>query len=222
MYAAMISAVDDGVGEVRGLLQELRLDRDTLVLFTADNGATTEPRAGLAGKPATAGYNRGFKGFKFSLFDGGTHVPAVMSWPGQIPAGRTTSQIAAHYDFAPTMLAAAGLPAMPGDHFDGVNIWPAISKAEVIERRPLHWQNAKQLAIRKGQWKLTLNGYTADGTPNGRKSIEGEDAVFLANLEQDPGESRNLRRAHPDITTDLEAELKTWLEAIQKLAPKSD
>jgi arylsulfatase A-like enzyme len=222
MYAAMISAVDDGIGELRALLKELRIDRDTIVLFTADNGATTEPRAGLGGKPATAGYNRGFRGFKFSLFDGGTHVPAVIAWPGRIPAGRTTSQIAAHYDFAPTMLAAAGLHAMPDGHFDGVNLWPAISKAEVIERPPLHWQNGKQLAMRKGQWKLTLNGYTADGTPNGRKPIEGEDAVFLANLEQDPGESRNLRRAQPDVAATLEAELKAWLETVQKLAPKSD
>lgn len=222
VYAAMISAVDDGIGAIRALLRELKLDRDTVIVLAADNGATTEPRAGLNGEPATAGYNRGFRGYKFSLFDGGTHVPALMAWPGKIPAGRVTSQIAAHFDLAPTLLAAAGLPAMPADHFDGTNLWPAITKGEVVNRPPLCWQNGPQTAIRKGQWKLTLNGYNADGKPNGRKPLTGEDAVFLANLEQDPGEKTNLRRKFPDEAAALEKELKQWLEEVQKLAPKTD
>ena len=222
IYAAMIAAVDDGIGEIRALLQDLQLTSNTLIVFAADNGATTEPRAGLNGQPATAGYNRGFRGFKFSLFDGGVHVPAVMAWPGRIPAGRTTSQIAAHYDLAPTLLAAAGLPEMPADHFDGINLWPAIAKGEVINRPPLHWQNGPQLAIRKGQWKLTLNGYEANGGTDSRKPKTGDDAIFLANLEQDPGEKRNLRGEFPAVAEALEKELKIWLEAVQKSAPKTD
>jgi arylsulfatase A-like enzyme len=71
IYAAMIAAVDDGVGEIRALLRELRLTNDTVLVFVGDNGATTEARAGLAGRPATAGYNRGFRGFKFSLLTEG-------------------------------------------------------------------------------------------------------------------------------------------------------
>ncbi|MBI2685586.1 MAG: sulfatase-like hydrolase/transferase [Acidobacteria bacterium] len=222
VYAAMISAVDDGIGELRAQLRQQNIEKDTLVIFTADNGATTEPRAGLNGQPATAGHNRGFRGYKFSLFDGGIHVPAIMSWPGHVPAGRTTSQIAAHYDLAPTILAAAGLPAMPKDHFDGTNLWPAITRGEVTNRPPLHWHNNPQLAIRKGQWKLTLNGYNADGAANGRKPITGEDGVFLANLEQDPGEKSNLRRQFAGVAAALEAEAKAWLEAVQKSAPKTD
>ena len=222
IYAAMIAAVDDGIGEIRALLGDLKLTDNTLIVFAADNGATTEPRAGLNGQPATAGYNRGFRGFKFSLFDGGVHVPAVMAWPGRIPAGRTTSQIAAHYDLAPTLLAAAGLPEMPADHFDGISLWPAITKGEVINRPPLHWHNGPQLAIRKGQWKLTLNGYEAGGGPDSWKPKTGDDAIFLANLEQDPGEKRNLRGEFPAVAEALEKELKIWLEAVQKSAPKTD
>lgn len=221
-YAAMISAVDDGIGEIRALLAERSLERDTMVIFVGDNGATTEARAGLAGKPATAGYNRGFRGFKFSLFDGGTHVPALMAWPGHIPAGRVSSRIGAHYDVAPTVLAAAGLATPAEGHFDGVNLWPAIRKGEVMERPPLHWRNGKQLAMRKGQWKLTLNGYDADGTPAGRIPIEGEDLLFLANLEQDPGEKKNLRRQYPELAAALETELKNWLDVVQKSAPRSE
>ncbi len=222
VYAAMIAAVDDGVGEIRALLRALQLDGDTIIVFAADNGATTEARAGLNGQPATAGYNRGFRGYKFSLFDGGTHVPAVMAWPGHIPAGRTSSQIAAHFDLAPTLLAAAGVPPLPATHFDGANLWPAIAKGDVTNRPALHWYNSPQLAIRKGQWKLTLNGYDAAGVPDSRKPITGEDSVFLANLEQDPGEKRNLRREFPAVAAELEAELKAWLEAVQKSAPKTD
>jgi arylsulfatase A-like enzyme len=222
IYAAMIAAVDDGIGEIRALLRERNLDRDTIIVFAGDNGATTEPRAGLNGQPATAGHNRGFRGFKFSLFDGGTHVPALLTWPGHTPRNHVTSQLAAHYDLAPTLLAAAGLPPQPDGFFDGVNLWPAISSGTVVNRPPLHWYNQPQLAIRRGQWKLTLNGYEAGRSPNPRQPLTGEDAVFLANLEQDPGESRNLRSQFPALAAELEAELRAWLAAAQKSAPKSD
>ncbi|MBL8240256.1 MAG: sulfatase-like hydrolase/transferase [Bryobacterales bacterium] len=222
IYAAMIAAVDDGVGEIRAQLWEMGLTNDTVLVFIGDNGATTEPRAGLEGRPATAGHNRGFRGFKFSLFDGGTHVPALMAWPGRIPAGRVTSQIGAHYDLAPTLLAAAGVPEPQAGFFDGVNLLPSVMKGDVVNRPALHWHNAPQLAIRKGQWKLTLNGYEASGTPESRKPITGEDAVFLANLEQDPGEKKNLRREFPAVAEELEKELRAWLDAVQKSAPKTD
>ena len=91
-YAAMISALDDGVGLVLRTLRELHLDDNTLVLFTADNGATREARAGLDGKPATAGNNAPFRGNKFSAFDGGMHVPMIMNWPGVIPKGEGGSR----------------------------------------------------------------------------------------------------------------------------------
>lgn len=221
-YAAMLAAVDDGIGEIRQLLRERGLECDTIIFFGGDNGATTEVRAGLAGKPATAGLNRGFRGYKFSLFDGGIHVPGLMAWPGRIPAGRVSSQIASHYDLAPTLLAAAGLPAKPEGYFDGVNLWPSISKGEVVNRPPIHWRNGPQQAMRKGQWKLTLNGYDADGSEDGRKPITGDDAVFLANLEQDPGEKVNLRRSFPQIVSQMESEMANWAVTIQRVAPTPD
>jgi arylsulfatase A-like enzyme len=145
-----------------------------------------------------------------------------MAWPGRIPAGRVTSQIGAHYDLAPTLLAAAGVPEPEAGFFDGVNLLPSITRGEVVNRPALHWHNGPQMAIRKGQWKLTLNGYDASGEPESRKPLTGEDAVFLANLEQDPGEKKNLRRAFAEVAAELEKELRAWLEAVQKSAPKTD
>jgi len=91
-----------------------------------------------------------------------------------------------------------------------------------MTRPPLHWQNGPQLAIRKGEWKLTLNGYEANGGPDSRKPKIGEDAIFLANLEQDPGEKKNVRNDFPAVAGALEKEAKAWLEAVQKSAPKTD
>ena len=112
-YAAMISALDDGVGPVLRTLRELHLEQNTLVLFGADNGATREARAGLNGKPATAGNNAPFRGNKFSAFDGGMHVPMIMNWPGVIPKGKVVHEVGSHLDLMPTIakLAGATLPA---------------------------------------------------------------------------------------------------------------
>src|SRR5205807_7079286 len=111
MYAAMLAAVDDGVGQVMRTLRELNLLDHTYVIFSADNGATREARAGLDGKPATAGNNAPFRGFKFSAFDGGMHVPMIMQWPGVIPKGKVVREVGSHLDLLPTIARAAGVSA---------------------------------------------------------------------------------------------------------------
>ena len=88
-------------------LRDLRLDDNTLVIFTGDNGATREARAGLDGKPATAGNNAPFRGNKFSAFDGGMHVPMIMNWPGVIPKSKVVREIGSHLDLLPTIAKAA-------------------------------------------------------------------------------------------------------------------
>jgi len=103
--AAMIAAVDDTVGEIRAHLAKFGLLRDTLILFTSDNGATREPRGGLGNRPPEAGSNQPFRGYKFSLFDGGIHLPAIWSWPGTLPAGRLYDGLGAHMDVLPTVCA---------------------------------------------------------------------------------------------------------------------
>src|SRR3984893_1547436 len=124
VYAAILAAVDDVVGQVIRTLRELNLLDNTLVFFSADNGATREARAGLGGKPATAGSNAPFRGNKFSAFDGGMHVPMIMNWPGVIPKGQVLRQIGNHVDLLPTICKAAGAHAPADRTIDGADALP--------------------------------------------------------------------------------------------------
>ncbi|MEX2263212.1 MAG: hypothetical protein WD696_14745 [Bryobacteraceae bacterium] len=71
------------------------------------------------------------------------------------------------------------------------------------------------MAVRRGKWKLVVNGATYEGRPDGNKPLEGDDAVFLSDVEQDPGESHNLRRKHPDLTDEMQSMLYRWREDVQ-------
>lgn len=214
-YAAMISALDDAVGQVLGTLRDLRLENDTLVLFSADNGATREPRAGLNQKPATAGNNAPFRGNKFSAFDGGMHVPMVMSWPGVIPKGQTIRELGSHLDLMPTFCKAAGA-APPDRTLDGYDALPLASSQAKSPHDAIFWSSSGQLAVRRGPWKLVRNGKIFDGTPAGAKPLEGDDAIFLSNLDEDPGESKNLRHADPAMADELLTLSDRWLQSVRQ------
>jgi arylsulfatase A-like enzyme len=215
MYAAMLSAMDDGVGQITRTLRELGLLENTLMMFTADNGATREARAGLDQQPATAGSNRPFRGNKFSVFDGGMHVPMIMHWPGVIPRG-TVNEIGSHLDLLPTVAKAAGA-SLPADRtLDGFDALPLATSGARSPHEAIYWSQGGQLAVRRGPWKLVQNGVTYDGTPQGNQPLTGEDAVFLSNLAQDPGETANLRRQHPQMVDELMTATQRWLDAVKK------
>ncbi|HEY1337919.1 MAG TPA: sulfatase-like hydrolase/transferase [Bryobacteraceae bacterium] len=212
-YAAMLAAADDGVGQVMSAVREAGLRDNTLVFFTADNGATREARAGLDQKPATAGKNSPFRGNKFSAFDGGMHVPMIMSCPGAIPSGRVVAQVGSHLDILPTACAAAGV-TVPGDRtMDGFDALPMAKGAE-SRHDAIYWSIGGQLAVRRGKWKLVQNGKTYDGTPEGNQPLTGDDAVFLSNLEQDPGESRNLRHEQAAVADELLTLARAWEKSV--------
>jgi arylsulfatase A-like enzyme len=216
MYAAMLSAVDDGVGQVIRTLRELRLLDNTLVFFSADNGATREARAGLGGKPATAGSNAPFRGNKFSAFDGGMHVPMVMSWPGAIPKGQVLHQMGNHVDLLPTICKAAGA-AVPSDRtMDGFDALPLAVSGAKSNHDAIFWSSGGQLAVRRGNWKLVKNGKLFDGTPDGNQPLGGDDSLFLSNLGEDPGESKNLRHRNPAMVDELATIAEKWLEDVKK------
>jgi len=216
MYAAMLAAVDDSVGAILSLIEKLGLRENTLIFFSADNGATAEPRAGLNQKPARGGSNHPFRGWKFSLFDGGIHVPAILSWPGTVPSGQVVRELASHVDLLPTVLTAAGAPLPPDRPIDGRNILPVVTQGAPSPHEALFWSSGGQLAVRRGRWKLVKDGFEADGTPEGQRKLEGEDALFLADLEEDPGERRNLRRNRPDLVDELLTLAEEWLRDIKK------
>jgi arylsulfatase A-like enzyme len=216
MYAAMIAAVDDGVGEIRRALQDDGLLDNTIIILVGDNGATTEKRAGLNQEFATAGQNGVFRGFKFSLFDGGMHVPAMMSWPGHIPAGQKLSEQVMSMDILPTLCRATGAPVPAGAKFDGSDILDVVTAKAKSPHQALFWSQGKQLAVRRGKWKLVINGQLHDRSDEGNKPLTGEDALFLSNLEEDPGESKNLRRTNPNIVDELATLVQQWRTTLRK------
>ncbi len=206
-YAAMIAAVDTGVGAIRRELERTGVADNTLLFVLGDNGATTEKRAGLNGEYATAGSNSPFKGYKFSLFDGGMHVPAFMSWPAQFRRGAWTPELAMSMDIFPTICSAAGIPVPDG--VDGSGLLD-VAGGGASPHKALCWAQGGQQAIRQGVWKLVVNGKLYDRSPDGNKALAGEDAVWLSKLDEDPGESRNLRRAQPGLVDQLMTELANW------------
>ena len=215
MYAAMLSAADDAVGQIIGTLERTGQRQHTIIFLLGDNGATTERRAGLDQQVATAGNNTPFRGYKFSTFDGGMHVPAFVNWPGRIPAGKTSDHILMTADILPTVcsLTEASLPT--DRTIDGRNIWPVLTQGASSPHDFVAWSEGPQLAIRRGPWKLVLHGVTHDVTPAGSQPLQGDDAVFLSNLDDDPGESHNLRHQHPEVTDQLQTLVQQWRRTVE-------
>lgn len=214
-YAAMISAVDDAVGLVMEELRHHGLHDNTCVFLLGDNGATTEKRAGLNGNYATAGRNGPYRGFKFSVFDGGMHVPMLMQWPARVPKGQVISETAMTMDILPTICRAAGA-ALPSSYsIDGTDMLALATEQAKSPHGAIFWASGGQLAVRRGPWKLVMNGFTAEGNAEGMKPLAGEDALFLSDVESDPGESRNLRRLHPQMVDELATLAQKWAESQQ-------
>ncbi len=196
LYGDWVEEVDWSVGQVLAALRELKLDRNTLVLFTTDNGGT--PRA----------VNTPLRGHKGSTWEGGMRVPTIAWWPGQIPAGTSSGAIAGMMDVLPTFAQLAG-GTVPGDRkIDGVDLWPVLSgKAKDSGREAFYYFRGATLeAVRSGPWKLHL---VARGGPTGPKAKQAKETAeqppILHNLDTDLGETRNVAAANPEVVKRLQA-----------------
>jgi arylsulfatase A-like enzyme len=207
--AAMLSAVDDGVGAILAEVERLGLAEDTCSFFMADNGPSRETRNWLDGTldPYYGGTAGKLKGHKFSLYDGGMREPGIMHWPGRIPGGKVLSEPCAAMDIFPTFLTAAG-----GDvskyEVDGMDILPYVADGEALPERTIFWEMGKQTAVRRGKWKLVLDGQLVEGAPP-------EDEVHLSNLVEDMGERVNLKDEDPELTAELKTMAETWRAGIE-------
>jgi arylsulfatase A-like enzyme len=210
IMAAMLAAMDDGVGAVMATLERLGLRDNTLVFFQSDNGPSRESRNWLDGTldPYYGGTAGGLKGHKFSLFEGGIRVPGLLSWPAQIPAGQVIAAPVAAIDILPTIVEAVGLDAQ-GYELDGQSLLALLQHGRPLAPRDLFWEMEGQTAIRRGDWKLTLNGRLVEGMPP-------EDAVFLANLAEDVGEQHNLYTRHAVLSAELQAAAEAWRAQIEE------
>lgn len=212
IMAAMIAAVDDGVGEIVQALKRKGMYEDTVIFFSSDNGPSTEARNWLDGTEdlyygGSAGLFRGHKG---SLFDGGIREPAILSYPSGLQGGQVNDEQCAMMDLFPTVLELTGTEQSNGRH-DGINLCPMLQSGTPWPERQLYWEYGDQLAVREGKWKLVLNGKLDF-------SRKAADPVHLSDLEQDPGERINLAAQYPDIAQRLEADVRHWYSAIQEEA----
>lgn len=209
IMAAMISAVDDGVGEIRAELARQGLLENTIIYFQSDNGPSRESRNWMDGRedPYYGGTSGRFTGCKFSLFEGGVRIPAIISWPEQIEGGQVIHTPAVSMDVFPTVLEAAG--GDPNAYtLDGHSLLSMLRGGPQTIHEQIFWEMDKQTAVRQGAYKLVLNGYIVEGEP-------ARDDVFLANLEDDPSERNNLAESMPEMTTALTEAALGWRKAME-------
>lgn len=209
MMAAMLSAVDDGVGSIMNELERQGITENTCVFFQSDNGPSREDRNWMDGTadPYYGGTTGKLKGHKYSLYDGGIRVPAIMSWPGKIPAEQVISRPGIAMDIFPTFVQAAG-GDLEGYALDGRDILPSLTEHAQLPQADLFWEMGQQTAMRRGPWKLVLNGQLVEGAPV-------EDAVHLSNLDEDMGERVNLAERYPELTEEMQAAAQRWRSGME-------
>ena len=181
-YAAMMKSLDDGIGQVLRSLTKAGVDRDTLVIFTSDNGGER------------FSYNWPFSGQKGSLREGGIRVPAIVRWPGVIAAGRSNEQTVVTMDWAATILAAAKTKPDANYPLDGDDLLPVIKGERPAYDRSLFWRFRRQDAARIGKWK-----YLNDG-----------EREYLFDLSVDEKEQANFKEQNPSMFARLRGEFARW------------
>lgn len=185
IYAAMTSALDDGVGAVLDALEEGGLEENTLVVFLSDNGAGVSEYC--SNEPLRLG--------KQTMFEGGVRVPFTMKWPARIPQGTTYEHPVSALDIFPTAITAAGGELPPDRDIDGVDLIPYLDGSNSAKPHDrLFWRAGPIWAARVGNWKL----------------IHAADRYWLYDLSKDIGETNNLAKERGDIVKTIKAAYAKW------------
>ncbi len=206
MMAAMIAAMDDGVGEILATLDRLGLRDDTIVFMSSDNGPSIEERNWLNGEEVsyTGGSAGDLRGHKGSLFEGGIRVPAMISWPTMLPAGEDGRAVGAMMDLLPTILHAVdGTTDRLPDGIDGISLLQELTNGAPAPDRSIYWSYEGQLAVRTGRWKTIVDGAESMQAP-----VAVAECVF--DLDADPAETDNLRGAQDERFTQDAASARSW------------
>ncbi len=182
LYAQMMKSLDDGVGRVMQSVRAAGIDKQTLVIFTSDNGGER------------FSYLWPFSGQKGDLLEGGIRVPALVRWPGVVPANRVTKQMAITMDWTATMVASAKVDASAGHSFDGIDLLPVIRGTSPVIDRTFFWRIYSRDAVRDGKWK-----YVRDG-----------EVRKLFDLSVDQHEKADFSQKHPEVFQRLMSEFSKW------------
>ena len=235
IYAGMLAAMDEAIGQIVGALEKKGLRDDTLIFFCSDNGGPAP------GKVTSNGPLRAAKG---TLYEGGVRVPAVAAWTGKIKAGSVVNAPLHMVDWYPTLLNLAGVSLAQKHPLDGRDAWPAITQGAPSPHEDLLINiSATGGAVRVGDWKLVVNGQRADAEDMGareagaapkdgakKKKTANKQAdkagaaaenIELFDLKSDPYEKTNLAQKNPDKVKQLRARLDSYAKAAvpSKLAP---
>lgn len=214
--ATMIQAVDDGVGEIRKLLQELKLESNTAVIFFSDNGGYG-PATDMAP----------LRGYKGTYYEGGIRVPLFFVWPGHIEKNRISETPVIGVDLYPTLCSIAGAPPPNEQTLDGVDLVPLLTEQTELADRDLFWHFPAYLqatganseardpifrtrpcgVIRSGHWKL-IHYFEDNG-------------FELYDLEKDLGETQNLAEQAPEALRQLQQKLEAWQTRTNAPIPES-
>ena len=192
VFAAMVSAIDDGVGAISTKLRETGLQDRTLVVFLSDNGCATY---------VGACHNDPLTGGKLTHFEGGVRVPFLASWPGRVAAGRVESMPVSSLDILPTAIGLAGVEKPPGLALDGIDLGPLLTDRQTLRERSLFWRNADNFAIRNGPWKLV--------------SVNDE-RLYLFDLSRSAAEGEDLADQEPATVQRLLDEYRGWEEQMRE------
>jgi arylsulfatase A-like enzyme len=189
MYAAMMSAMDDAVGQILAKVREMGQEEDTIIFYWSDNGGPT---------PQTTSFNGPLRGYKATTNEGGTRIPFCVQWKGKLPAGKDYDFPIQNLDVLPTIMTAAGQPPQKDWKLDGVDLMPYLTgKNASAPHEALFWRFGKQWAIRKGDWKLVVSN-TDKLQPR------------LINLAKDIAEANDLSAQFPEKKMELETAWKAW------------
>ena len=190
-YAAMVSAVDDGVGRILAALKEKKLDQNTIVVFLSDNG----------GAHNNASDNGPLRGLKGDLFEGGVRVPFAIRWKGVIPEGKTYKKPVSSLDIMATIVAQTAVEINDERPLDGVNLIPFLTGEDLgTPHDMLFWRKWEQnaMAIRSGNYKLVANRNQDQNSPE------------LYDLSADGAESTNIKSENKKVSNKLLKEWEKW------------
>jgi arylsulfatase A-like enzyme len=210
LYAAFVSTLDARIARLVKTVDRLGLRERTIIVFQSDHGHSCEERAHLGGGSAGP-----YRGAKFSLFEGGIRVPAIISWPGQIPAGEVRDHVAHSCDWLPTVAALSGIELSEPD-IDGEDLTSVIkSSSNPSPHHVLHWTIGGSWAVREGNWKLIGNPRdTSNKAP-----LTADDNLFLVNLAEDRSELENLAARQPEKVAELLDKHRQWEKSVRARTP---
>ena len=206
-YAACVSTVDERIGLLLNKLEALNIRENTIVILQSDHGHSTEERTFGGGGNAGP-----YRGAKFSFFEGGIRVPAIISWPDRIPLHEVRDQMGVNVDWFPTILDLCNIDYQE-EEFEGKSLRNVIIDNESTPHDVFWWYQSKNYwAVRKGNWKLLKN----PNDPTNKAPITAKDSLFLVNIQDHPDELENLATENPEKVKELTREFNMWYEGAER------